>query len=305
MPFTVLSFRRFLHAQLSEILPVEERRAHESLLLEHVLGVSLHEAILSPNKPVSDALFDAAERLIAELRAGRPVQYVLGYAYFYDRRFVVDASTLIPRRETEELCARALCRVRETGANGVRALDLGTGSGCIAVTLALEASGLEVYGIDLSEAALQVARENALRHGAAVNFARADILDAEMEGVRGADFALLVSNPPYIPVSEREEMSARVVDWEPDDALYVPDHDPLLFYRALGHHGLHLLRPGGWLLCEVHERFGDKVVELFSSLGFQEVSLLDDAQGRPRIVEGCVGKILDSSKSFNCHKSER
>ncbi len=212
-----------------------------------------------------------------------PVQYVLGYETFGSRRFAVSPDVLIPRPETYELvewCAATLSQHATP-----RLLDVGTGSGCIAVSLALELPHARVEAWDISPRALTVARQNAAQLGAQVDFREVDLLKViEEQAAEQREFDLIVSNPPYIPAAEASTMGDNVVQHEPHTALFVPDHDPLLFYRALAVLATERLRSGGALLVETHTDFALATAELFAQHGLQSVEIRNDADDRPRMV---------------------
>ena len=215
------------------------------------------------------------------LLTGEPIQYILGEAPFYGRSFRVTRDTLIPRNETEELVHKI---IKENPKAGLRVLDLGTGTGCIPITLALELKNSEVYGLDVSLQALEVARQNALQLGATVKFLEGDLLGV----IPNLDvFDVLVSNPPYVPVRDQGEMHANVLNFEPHLALFVPDEDPLLFYRAIGGWGQQLLKTGGKLYLEIYENLAEELVQLVQSLGYSQVQVHRDLNGKNRIVT-CV-----------------
>jgi release factor glutamine methyltransferase len=215
-----------------------------------------------------------------ELLAHRPVQYVLGEAWFGGMRFHVDERVLIPRPETEELVAW----VAEEASGGGGLLDVGTGSGCIAVTLARRLPGLEVHACDISEGALAVARQNAGELGARVQFFESDFLDRVQWGAL-PPLRWLVSNPPYVPDRDKEAMDKHVVGYEPSLALFVPDEDALVFYRALGEFAGIRLAPGGALYAEIHEDMGAAVKRLLLDLGAREVIIRKDMQEKDRMVK--------------------
>lgn len=220
------------------------------------------------------------ENDLQRLERWEPVQYLIGYGDFYGRRFAVTGETLIPRGETEEL-VRHICSGPPRG----RVLDIGTGSGAIAVTLAAEWGGkTRIEAWDISAGALEVAKQNARNHGVAerVRFVERDVLTYLPSA--SDRFDLVVSNPPYVTESERAEMRPNVADYEPAGALFVPDDDPLRFYRAIA--SLPLLRPGGELWFEINERFGSPIQELLSSTGYTGVRVMRDLNGRDRFVRG-------------------
>ena len=224
------------------------------------------------------------ERDTQALREQVPVQYVLGYETFGSRRFAVSPDVLIPRPETYELvewCASALSQQTTP-----RLLDVGTGSGCIAVSLALELPHARVEAWDISPRALTVARHNATQLGAQVDFREVDLLKViEEQAAEQREYDLIVSNPPYIPAGEAPTMADNVVQHEPHTALFVPDHDPLLFYRALAVLATECLHPGGVLLVETHTDFALATAELFAQHGLQSVEIRNDADDRPRMVK--------------------
>jgi release factor glutamine methyltransferase len=212
------------------------------------------------------------------LLTGEPIQYILGEAPFYGRSFAVTRDTLIPRNETEELVHRIL---KENSTPGLRVLDLGTGTGCIPISLALELSSPEVYAMDVSAAALEVARQNAATLGAPVQFIEGSLLEKPLELPK---MDLIVSNPPYVPLHDQAEMHANVVDFEPHLALFVPDEDPLVFYRAIGIWGQQLLKSGGKLYLEIYENLADELVQLLLSQGYEYLQVHQDLNGKNRMI---------------------
>ncbi len=224
-------------------------------------------------------------RIQSRLLNDEPVQYVLGHADFYGLKLQVDEHVLIPRQETEELVQWILATAREAKKGACRALDIGTGSGCIPIALKKEAPGLEVHALDVSEEALRVARANGERYGASLHWHQLNILD-ESAWSRLPAFDLIVSNPPYIPEEEAHLIPDNVKKYEPRRALFVDDDDPLLFYRVITEFaGQHLL-PGGWLFFEVNEYHAGGVVALLQAAGLEQVELRKDMNGKERMVRG-------------------
>lgn len=217
------------------------------------------------------------ESIVAELAAARPVQYVLGEAEFCDLDFTVSEGVLIPRPETEELVEW----VASGAKRGVRILDVGTGSGAIAVALAKKVEGAEVVAVDISEKALQIAAENVARHSANVTLVKADAL-GDMTHL--GQFDIIVSNPPYIPQSDIAAMHSNVVDYEPHTALFVADSDPLCFYRSIAQNGVKMLRDGGSLYFEIYERFGAQMVKMLEEMGYSDSEVVKDVFGKERMV---------------------
>lgn len=217
------------------------------------------------------------QTIVEQLSAARPVQYVLGQAQFYDLVFEVDEGVLIPRPETEELVAR----VAADALPGARILDVGTGSGAIAVSLAKSVAGADVVAVDISDVALEIAARNAANNGVDVTFVKADALaDMSHLGV----FDIVVSNPPYIPQSDIVEMSRNVVDFEPHTALFVDDNDALCFYRSIAQNSLTMLREGGGLYFEIYEQFGAQIAAMLEQMGYRDIVVAKDIFGKERMV---------------------
>ena len=217
------------------------------------------------------------ERIIEELRSGRPVQYVLGKAEFCDFVFEVAEGVLIPRPETEEL----VYRIAETAKRGARILDIGTGSGAIAISLAKLVKEAKVVAIDISQEALAIARKNAEQLGADVEFVEADALG---DLSRLGEFDIIVSNPPYIPQSDIVDMRKNVVDFEPHTALFVPDNDILKFYIATADNAQKMLREDGSLWFEIYEKAGEELCKMLRAKGFAQSELIEDSNLKPRMV---------------------
>jgi len=262
---------------LAALYPEPEARSMMLLLCEERLGVSRHAYLSEP------ALEVPAGRLagdLARLRNGEPIQYILGFADFYGRRFNVSPAVLIPRPETEFLCHTILAAAPGTPA----VVDLCTGSGCIAWTLAAEIPGAEVTGVDISPEALTVARGQQVACHRAPSFVQADILQDPPASLPEASFDLLTANPPYVMDRERAAMRPNVLEHEPALALFVPDEDPLVFYRAVARWARTLLRPGGWGYAEINALLGPETAAVFRDAGFSGVSLLQDLGGASRFV---------------------
>jgi release factor glutamine methyltransferase len=265
-------------ASLSAQLTAYSQAEAENLvfwLFEHHVSLRRSELPLAiPSETNRVPLLEDFERLLT----GEPIQYILGEAPFYGRNFSVSRDTLIPRNETEELVHRIL---KENPKSGLRVLDLGTGTGCIPITLALELKDPEVFALDVSVEALDVARKNATQLGANVGFLEGNLLGAIPNLPL---FDVLVSNPPYVPLRDKEEMHANVLNFEPHLALFVPDEDPLLFYRAIGSWGQQLLKTGGKLYLEIYENLANELVQLLLSQGYNQVQVHPDLNGKNRMI---------------------
>lgn len=255
-----------------------EARAIVRVVLDDAFGLSPAALYAGKGKEFSADERRRLSAVMAALEAGVPVQYALGTARFRGRVFEVTPAVLIPRPETEDLVEWV---VADGVPPGSRLLDGGTGSGCIAVSLALDLPGVRVEAWDVSPDALAVARRNAGRLHARVRFARADLLAPP--GAR-RDLAAVVSNPPYVRLSERAAMDSHVADHEPALALFVPDGDPLRFHRALARLGTRRLRPGGRVYAELNEALGDEADALFRAAGYENVGLRADRFGRTRML---------------------
>ncbi len=271
---------------LSSLYPEHEAREMIFVCLEHFLGTSRHTHILEPSFTVSPESVRTVRAAFRRMASGEPLQYVTGRAYFYGREFNVSPSVLIPRPETEILC-REVCNA----AGAMKILDLCTGSGCIAWTLALENPGAEITAVDISDEALDVASkqdfcDEIARTGASVPvFVKADVLaEPSLPGIGDGYFDILVSNPPYVMDSEKVFMRSNVLDHEPHLALFVPDTDPLLFYRAIAGWALRFLKPAGFAIVEINEALGLQTAELYRTAGFSDVRILQDLSGRDRFV---------------------
>jgi release factor glutamine methyltransferase len=226
------------------------------------------------------------EEDLRRLCSGEPIQYVLGYTVFCGERFRVGPGVLIPRPETEQLVTEAVRLLREAGP-GARVLDLCTGSGCLAWSLARAVPGTELVGVDLSESALSYARSQSPSSAGEPAFLRADVLDTEQPFPYGP-FDLIVSNPPYVRDSERGAMRPNVLDHEPAEALFVPDGDPLLFYRAVARWAQRFLRPGGAGIVEINEALGAETAAVFRQASFKNVQILPDFAEKDRFIRFSV-----------------
>ena len=211
------------------------------------------------------------------------MQYIIGHTEFCGFQFKVGEGVLIPRPETEELVLWA--ENQSQTFPRPRILDICTGSGCIAISLARRIPNAEVYAIDLSEEALEIAKQNNIELNAGVTLLHDDAL-GEMPSIAGLEFDLIISNPPYIPISERTQMHRNVTEYEPGMALFVEDYNPLEFYRAISHKALTALRQGGYLLFEVHENLACEVADLLREAGFAQVEVRSDIFGKSRMVGG-------------------
>lgn len=274
---------------ISRLYPEREAREMVLAYLCHTLGITRHTHLVEPSYEVAADRMDRIMGDISRMASGEPLQYVVGQASFYGRDFHVTPSVLIPRPETELLCRLALDFVKASSGS-LRILDLCTGSGCIAWTMALEMPGAEVTAVDISEGALKVASsqdfaDEIRRTGAvAPHFVKADVLSDDLPAMLSGRYDLILSNPPYVMDKEKALMRTNVLDHEPHLALFVPDDDPLVFYRAIASHAAVLLSDSGVCMVEINEALGPETASLFTAAGFTDVRIAADLNDRPRFV---------------------
>ena len=267
---------------ISQAFPEREAREMVLMFLQHSIGTSRHTHILEPLYEVSEEASAEALGAFGRMASGEPIQYIIGKAYFYDREFKVTPDVLIPRPETELLVREAVNWARRSGRRSLRILDLCTGSGCIAWSMALELPGSEVTAVDISDGALAVASGQKFECDAPPKFIKADVLAGPVEGL-GA-FDMILSNPPYVMDSEKALMRRNVLDHEPWLALFVSDDDPLIFYRAVAAWAKQLLKSDGLCLVEINESLGRQTAKVFEDTGFRDVEVLQDLNSRDRFI---------------------
>lgn len=260
---------------------IESARTEASWMLMHATGRSKMDLIMRPEEKMTTDQAEHLQILLSRRLEGVPIQYVLGVADFYGRSFTVSPDVLIPRPETEELVESVLRLDAEVLGGGV--IDLGTGSGCIPITIACERPGALCVGVDVSAAALRVARSNASQLGANVQWVEADMCDPALQEMLGRTFSVLISNPPYIPDEEAASLQPEVRNHEPGLALF-SGSDPLHFYRALCEQAPRIVRSGGYVLVEIHADAGLAVLHLFEQAGWIDCALQQDLSGRDRII---------------------
>ena len=282
--------------QLAPLYGDGEAKAIAQMVYEVRYGLSLSDIYLGKDTQLSADCQAELEEIAKRLADHEPVQYILGVADFCGRTFHVEPGILIPRPETEHLCRLIIERAnsQKPMANGQKILDIGTGSGCIAITLALDIPDSHVTAWDISPTALRVAKANAERLGAQVNVEQVDVLStpsfrrgmgggSSLKGM-GGGFSLIVSNPPYICDSEADQMEANVLDYEPALALFVPDDDPLKFYRAIAGLGQRLLNEGGWLYFEINPLYVNELCELLRTMPYHDINIHEDQFGKQRFI---------------------
>ena len=268
---------------LRENYDANEAQAIARLLADKLFHLSFADILCGSDIDISDETLD-------DLKQGRPIQYILGTETFFGREFEVGEGVLIPRPETEELCQWIIENTKHLTLNTKSSyLDIGTGSGAIAITLAAELPSAKVSAIDISEKAITYAKRNAAKNGVNINFRKQNILNSCYMGSSASatldTFSIIVSNPPYIMNKERIAMSAHVLDYEPGLALFVPDNDPLLFYRAIADYALLHLTPGGMLFYEINPLCVKEMKEMLTEKGFANIEIREDQYGKQRMMK--------------------
>lgn len=272
--------------RLASLYPPEEIKALFLLVLSELAGIKPSQYLLIKNDD-AQAYKDQLEDILTALSTGRPIQHVLGMADFYGHKFVVNEHTLIPRPETEELVHLILQDYKQHVAPKI--IDIGTGSGCIPITLNKLLADSEVWAVDISAPAIAVAKKNNQQLQTAVNFITADILEWEFLFSKKQNFDVIVSNPPYITQVEMQQMHANVLNHEPHTALFVEDAAPLLFYHYISDFALHHLSQDGTLYFEINQYLGNETADLIRKKGFKTVDILKDINGADRMIRAKRG----------------
>lgn len=269
--------------ELSTIYDAQESKELFFMGAEELLNLSRSQLFLQSSRALTEAEKSDFEALLTSLKKGMPIQYALGYAWFYGMKLKVNESVLIPRPETEELVAMIL----KENQDAVSLLDIGTGSGCIPVAIKKNSPKMEVWGLDISPEALRVANANAQQEDCAVHFIEADIL-LESDAFLQQRFDIIVSNPPYITPSEQAEMDENVLGFEPHLALFISEDRPLLFYEAIAAFAQKHLNSGGRLYFEINRRFGPELKAYLEAKGFRDVGLYQDMHGADRMIRAAI-----------------
>ncbi|MBQ7689764.1 MAG: peptide chain release factor N(5)-glutamine methyltransferase [Muribaculaceae bacterium] len=277
---TTQEARTLFRQRLGGLYPPAELDAMLRVVMEEVMHYSPVDVAIRASEQLPAFFPDRLAGIMHRLEQHEPIQYVLGVARFHGHTFRVTPATLIPRPETEQLVDLIVDQWR--GQNDLRVMDLGTGCGCIAISLALALSFARVAGVDISHEALAVARDNAAALKARVQWIEADML--EMPPLSPASLDIIVSNPPYITVGEQPDMERNVLDYEPHQALFVPDDDPLRYYRAIASLAATALAQSGRLYLEISQYRGKAVAELLRQAGFDDVVVLKDSFGNDRFA---------------------
>lgn len=279
---TIKDIRNYLAGELSELYAEGELRSITNIIISRVFEMSSMSYLLKENEEKAGReKIKTVMRYCRELKTGKPLQYILGDTIFYDCLIKINRGVLIPRPETEELVDLI---VKENKGFTGSIIDIGTGSGCIAVALSVNLPSSKIAGIDKSRRAIKTAVKNAELNNSAVSFLEADLFNIDPSQIQNAD--IIVSNPPYVRTSEKQSMRRNVFDFEPHRALFVPDNDPLKFYRAILNLAGNILNPGGSVWFEINESMGKPVQDLLESYNYCGVKIIKDINGKDRIAKG-------------------
>lgn len=272
--------KKYIAENLEGLYDKNEIESFIYLIFKHLFGYGQKEMILMRNENLSPDNMERIHKVVERLKVYEPIQYILGEAEFYGLKFIVKPGVLIPRNETEELADIIIKRNKH---KKVTVLDIGTGTGCLPVAIKKYLPEAEVWGCDISETALSVAKDNAARNSVDIFFVQIDILSEKTFPVTGFD--IIVSNPPYVTDKEKELMQPNVLDYEPHLALFVPNDDPLMFYRAIVEKSTVLLKEGGEIYFEINEMYGDDIRKLLENNNFT-AEIVKDINGKDRIAVG-------------------
>ena len=271
--------KKIFHKELDALYGKEEVSSFFYLLIDYYLGLERFVLAIQPDlrieKEDEPKMFDA----LSQLKEHRPIQHIIGSAHFMDMDFKVGPQVLIPRPETEELVRWVLADVDKEA--NLDILDMGTGSGCIAISLAKSLKNTNVQGLDISEEALEIARENALKNEVDVHFFKADILNFNIE----LSFDIIISNPPYVRDLEKNKMNKNVLVFEPESALFVSNDDPLIYYRGVADFASKHLKPNGMLYLEINQYLGPETCALLDTFDFKAIELRKDMYGNDRMIK--------------------
>ncbi len=271
---------RQITSRIEPLYGEREAASIARIVVSERTNLTISQLLAGPEREVQISDLD---NLIEQLACGRPLQYVLGWEEFSALRFEVGEGVLIPRPETEELVLRVVSSLKELSKSNPKVLDVGCGSGCIAISTKNLYPEAEVTALDISTEALDIAHRNAQRLAPEVRVIRGDALNLR-ESLAGEKFDIIVSNPPYIPQSEEQSMRINVTGYEPHLALFVPDDDPLKFYRAIAHSALEMLNEGGMLWFEAHEEYAQKTLDMILCEGFKQGGVVKDIFDKERMV---------------------
>lgn len=283
---TIKEIVNYLKQQLNKIYDEEELPSLVNIILEGSCDISPIETITKSHVKITQVQKDYIYTIIGALKTGKPIQYITNKAWFYGLEFYVDENVLIPRPETELLVYETINFInnyKKQTNKTIDLLDIGTGSGCIPISLAKNINGINIYSLDISNEALLVAKKNAVNHHVCINFLNKNILNDNISSL--PIFDVIVSNPPYVMDKEKAAMKSRVLNFEPHLALFVPNDDPLIFYRKIAYLALDKLSMNGMLITEINENLYNEIYQLYKDIGFSSITIIRDFNGKNRIVK--------------------
>lgn len=288
----IKTYKSYFLQELSTIYDEMEATSFFYLILEHLCQLKRIDLALNPDFEISENDKVRWQNILTELKTQKPIQYILGETEFYGLKFLVNENVLIPRPETEELVELILKSTKEkVQSTDLKVIDIGTGSGCIAISLAKNLPNAKVFAIDVSEKAILTAQENAKQNGVEVNFIQQNILEIDeliklptSSFQRPTFFDIIVSNPPYVRMLEKEEIKTNVLEYEPHLALFVEDNDALIFYRKIAQLAKKSLTENGKLYFEINQYLGKETVTLLEKMDFKNIELLQDIYGNDRMI---------------------
>lgn len=270
----------YIRQSLKEYYPITEINAFIKIIFKDIFNINILDIYTGKDINLSDNQLKELEDILRRLKKYEPIQYIIGYSEFYGMQLQVNSNVLIPRPETEEMVELILKDNKET--ENLNVLDIGTGSGCIALAISNNLKTPKVTGWDISEKALETAKSNAHKLNLNVIFERKDILNIDSTNQQ---YDIIVSNPPYVTEQEKAYIEHNVLDWEPENALFVPDNNPLLYYDAIARFALKTLSPNGRIYFEINQLFGEEMANKMEMLGYRDVSILKDMAGKDRIIK--------------------
>ncbi len=277
---TLFSLSKYAQEELKDTYDIPEIKSIFSLILTNIFHYTNIDIHLKKHESLDESFVNKFYDIIHLLKSGKPIQYIIGETEFCGLRIGLNPATLIPRPETEEL----VYWIKESAQPDISILDIGTGSGCIAISLACLLPTSRTEAVDIQQKALRQAKANAQHHQVSIRFYERDILNYNQ--YEWPTYDLIVSNPPYVCEHEKAQMQSRVLDYEPHSALFVPDKNPLLFYRQIAAFGLHHLNSGGMLYFEINEAFGEEMKQLMDTAGYRHIVLKKDFYGKDRFIRG-------------------
>jgi release factor glutamine methyltransferase len=288
-----MTFREAERIFTDRLNPVYDRREAASLAwlsISHICKIERAEYLNLKDTEIPADKYESLLNILGELETGKPLQYVIGETEFYGLTFKVNPSVLIPRPETEELVDWIISDIRnsKTPIKGLKIIDIGTGSGCIPISLKKNLPENQLFALDVSHEALDVSKQNAVLNQTEVNFIQGDILNLLNKEINDEKFGIIVSNPPYVTEVEKQQMQPNVLEYEPHLALFVPNNDPLIFYRAIAVFALKHSDKNGYLYLEINENLGEETVQLLKQMGFKSIELRQDLSGKDRMIRSQI-----------------